>query len=166
MSLSPPAPVRPRASSTTLRPALTLQSLGRRRSNSNLQQQQQQNQDQDQSALQVDQTTPVPLTESPFVDDEKRSPETYTIQDSSEPSNMIAFVASRFLQWLHLQPKHHHHHNPSHDLDDHPILPLSASASKTTFELNFSEKQRSSAADQKQSWRTPSVRTIIELKHR
>lgn len=58
------------------------------------------------------------------------------VQPDSPKASMIVLLASRILQWLHLQPEHSlSWSNPStpRTSSEEYILPLSASAQKTTF---------------------------------
>ncbi|RDB22470.1 Transmembrane protein 41 [Hypsizygus marmoreus] len=117
--LSPPPQTRNRASSSNLRSAFTLSSLGRRRSSSFLQ-----------LNPADDQSLPPPSLPQPpalSVDPISTAPPT--------PSMLVIF-ASRFLEWLHVQPKHNLSwstpSSPRSSADDF-VLPLSASAHKTSF---------------------------------
>ncbi|KAJ3823467.1 snare associated Golgi protein-domain-containing protein [Lentinula raphanica] len=108
-SLAPPPISRNRASSTTLRPALTLKSLGRRRSSTQLK--------------------PVPATPS--------IPQCSSPSDTSQPS-MFLMALSTVLQWLHLESKHvllPDWSSPStpDETGDIYALPLPASATKSSF---------------------------------
>lgn len=108
-SLSPPPPPRHRASSITIRSTFSLNSLGRRRSNSCLQS--------------PSQDSPTPS-----------APE--SISTAVPPPSMLILIASRFLQWAHLQPKQHlSWSTPSSPRSsaDESVLPLSASAVQTSF---------------------------------
>ncbi|KAH0587641.1 hypothetical protein H2248_006409 [Termitomyces sp. 'cryptogamus'] len=115
-SLSPPPPPRHRASSITIRSTLSLNSLGRRRSNSCLQSTPQD-------------TSPTATSSAPI------APE--SISTAVPPPSMLIIVASRFLQWLHFQPKQHlswstPSSSPRSSSEDY-VLPLSASAARTSF---------------------------------
>ncbi|KAF8655287.1 hypothetical protein AX16_003186 [Volvariella volvacea WC 439] len=119
MSLAPPPVSRSRASSTTLRPAFTLASLGRRRSS---------------SCLNCEQQPATP-------------PNTQQSQPPSPPPppspSMLILFASRFLEWLHLDSKQHRNWSTSsspRSSEDDFVLPLSASAQKTTFGDVLNEK--------------------------
>ncbi|KAJ3845150.1 snare associated Golgi protein-domain-containing protein [Lentinula raphanica] len=108
-SLAPPPISRNRASSTTLRPALTLKSLGRRRSSTQLK--------------------PVPATPS--------TSQCSSPSDTSQPS-MFLMALSTVLQWLHLESKHvllPDWSSPStpDETGDIYALPLPASATKSSF---------------------------------
>ncbi len=109
-ALEPPAHPRTRASSTTLRSGLTLTSLGRRRSTSCLQP----------KPSPDDLSLPSPVCESP----------------SSPPDpSMFSSFASQFFHWLYI-PKHARPWSTPtspRSSTDEPVLPLSASAHKTTF---------------------------------
>ncbi|KAG6902233.1 hypothetical protein C0995_002865 [Termitomyces sp. Mi166 len=117
-SLSPPPPPRHRASSVTIRSTFSLNSLGRRRSNSCLQS--------------PPQDTPATPTNSAPTASDPISP----ISTAVPPPSMLFLVASRFLQWLHLQPKQHlvwsTPSSPRSSGEDY-VLPLSASAAKISF---------------------------------
>ena len=116
-SLAPPSHTRTRASSTTLNSGLTLASLGRRRSASN---------------LQAISSVPSPVhSEAPSLPDD--SP---PASQPASPSSMLSILVSPFLEWLHLQQKHTRAWStptsPRSSIDE-PVLPLSASAQKTSF---------------------------------
>jgi len=111
--LSPP-PNPHCASSSNLRQAFTLTTLGRRRSSSCLQ------------------LSPVPTSAPPI---QPHPPATDPVVPASSPS-MLVIVVSRFLEWLHVQPKHTlHWSTPSspRSSTDEFVLPLSASAHPTVF---------------------------------
>ncbi len=111
-TLSPPVQNRHRASSTTLRPPLTIRSLGRRRSNPAF-------------ALTTPPATPLPEP---------------VVAESDPPPSMLAIIASRILHVLHA-PHSIPWSAPStpHD-EDELILPLSASAHKSSFGNVVNEK--------------------------
>ncbi|KAF9055357.1 hypothetical protein BDZ89DRAFT_938387 [Hymenopellis radicata] len=129
-TLSPPVQNRHRASSTTLRPPLTIRSLGRRRSN---------------PALALTPPPATPLSSEPDVADSDAAP------------SMLAIIASRILHILHA-PHSIPWSAPStpHD-EDELILPLSASAHKTSFGNVVNEKTPENAP------RMPSVHFPIFL---
>ncbi|KAJ3802818.1 snare associated Golgi protein-domain-containing protein [Lentinula aff. detonsa] len=107
--LTPPPISRNRASSTTLRPALTLKSLGRRRSSTQLK--------------------PVPSTPS--------TPQCSSPSGTAQPS-MFFMALSTALQWLHPDSKHvilPDWSSPSTPEDSRDVydLPLPASATKSSF---------------------------------
>lgn len=110
-TLIPPTSSRSRASSTstTLRPALTLKTLGRRR-----------------SCTQLQPSAPC-------------SPQCTNSSDYSRPSSMFLIALSTVLQWLHLEPKHallpdwSLPSTPESNPDDIYTLPLPASATKASF---------------------------------
>lgn len=58
------------------------------------------------------------------------------------PPSMLVIIASRFLDWLHLQPKHSFSwstpSSPSSSADDY-VLPLSASAHQTSFGVDIQD---------------------------
>ena len=116
----PPPPSRHRASSTTLQSVFSSHSLGRRRSS---------------SFVHIDSDSSSPPSSSP------PQPPALTIDPvspSSQPPSpsMLVIIASRFLEWLHLQPKHTFSWStptsPRSSVDDY-VLPLSASAHKSSF---------------------------------
>ncbi|KAF5388150.1 hypothetical protein D9615_000464 [Tricholomella constricta] len=118
-SLSPPPPTRHRASSTNLRSALSVTSLGRRRSSSFLQ---------PNSADTPPSSSPAaPQPPSLAVD---------PISTASPAPSMLVLFASRFLEWMHVQPKQHLSwstpSSPRSSAEEF-VLPLSASAQKTSF---------------------------------
>ncbi|GLB33871.1 putative SNARE associated Golgi protein [Lyophyllum shimeji] len=135
-TLSPPPPTRHRSSSTSLSTGCTLTALGRRRSSSCLQ------------ANAADTPPPSsPASQQPpplAVDPVTTAPPT--------PS-MLVLIATRLLEWLHVQPKQHLSwstpSSPRSSAEEF-VLPLSASAQKTTFgddvHLDTPKQQRS------QSW--------------
>ncbi|KAK0206674.1 snare associated Golgi protein-domain-containing protein [Desarmillaria ectypa] len=130
-SLAPPPLNRNRASSTTLRPALTIRSLGRRRSGSLLQPQL----SPCDSPISDPVPEPVPEPEEP-------------VQQTEQSSNMLAVIASRILQSVHT-PSHKMSWStpstPRSASEDDYILPLSASAHKTSFGDVLNEKSSSSS---------------------
>lgn len=118
--LSPPPQTlaRHRASSTNLGSASTLSSLGRRRSSSFLQ------------ANPTDEPAPSPAVAHP------PSRAINPITTPPPPPSILVIFASRFLEWMHVQPKHKFSwstpSSPRSSVDD-LVLPLSASAHKTSF---------------------------------
>jgi hypothetical protein len=117
----PPPPSRHRASSTTLSSAFSNHSLGRRRSS---------------SFIHPEPSTPPP-SQPPALTIDPVSPST----TNPSPSMLVIF-ASRFLEWLHLQPKHTFSWStPSspRSSDDVYVLPLSASAHKTSFSQDIQD---------------------------
>ncbi|KAG6866465.1 hypothetical protein C0991_003983 [Blastosporella zonata] len=125
LSPPPPTPSRHRASSTTARP-FPVNSLGRRRSNSSLQ-------------LTPPETPAPPPTPNPPLD---------PITTAVQPPSMLVLVASRLLQWFHLQPNQHltwsTPSSPRTSGEDF-VLPLSASAAKSPFETE--QKQQPPTRD-------------------
>ena len=120
-ALTPPALSRARASSTTLRSGLTLASLGRRRSASCL-------------LSTSEDASPLP---SPVTCDSPSMPESPAPPD----------LASRLLHWLYI-PSHPRAWSTSsspRSSTDEPVLPLSASAHKTSFGPEVHEKITSSS---------------------
>jgi len=127
-SLSPPpTPNRSRAHSTSLRPALTINTLGRRRSMSL---------EQTPVSSSVPQSVPTPVEK------------TVCHIPSSPPPSMLAIVASRLLELLRVSPKHSlswsSPSSPRSSTDEY-ILPMSASSQQTTFGDVFGEKELSTA---------------------
>ena len=147
-SLVPPStPNRHRAHSTNLRPALTISTLGRRRSTSL-----------DQPP---DLTSPPPSATSTLVTSvQADAPQLSSPEPVSSPS-MFAIIASRFLQALHVSPKHSTQwsipSSPRSSTDEY-VLPMSASSQQTTFGDVFGEKELSTAHASNAWW--PSVRPI------
>jgi len=129
MSLSlspPPIPNRHRAHSTSLRPALTISTLGRRRSAS---------------------LEPPPLPSCDTTSSDITPVESQvSSSESSSRSSMLAVIASRFLQALHVSPKHSLQwstpSSPRSSTDEY-LLPTSASSQQTTFGDVFGEKDLS-----------------------
>lgn len=119
--LSPPPQTltRHRTSSTNLRSAFTLSSLGRRRSSSFLQA----NPTDEPAPSPPAVAQPPPLAINP-------------ITTPPPPPSMLVIFASRFLEWMHVQPKHKFSwstpSSPRSSVDDF-VLPLSASAHTTSF---------------------------------
>lgn len=138
MSLAVPPPNRSRASSTNLRPALTINTLGRRRSSTSL-------------VLPVLQSD-TPTTPQPPAASSSPTP------PPSQPS-MFALIASKCIELLHVSKKHSIDwstpSSPYASSDDDLVLPLSSSSQKTTFGDISDEKQSSRSH---RSWlRTPAV---------
>jgi hypothetical protein len=104
-SLTPPEPARHRASSTNVRPALTICTLGKRRSVSVLR----------------DAASPIPPP-----------PSAPTTVPDHQPSSMLLIFASRLLQFLRVNPKHSWSSMSSPISSPVDILPTSAST-RTTF---------------------------------
>ncbi|PBK69744.1 hypothetical protein ARMSODRAFT_144137 [Armillaria solidipes] len=148
-SLAPPPLNRNRASSTTLCPALTIRSLGRRRSGSLLQ----------------PQLSPCNSPISPPVTEPVPEPEE-SVQQSEQPSNMLAVIASRILQSVHA-PSHKMSWStpstPRSASEDDYILPMSASAHKTSFGDVLSEKSSVSPLPYNWLQRLPPVQFPIIL---
>lgn len=142
ISLSPPPPPnRHRASS--IRSAITLPTLGRRRSASN---------------LQLD-----PPQEAPKAQQRTQPDQPDAVQPSNQ-SSMLVIIVSRFLEWLHVHPNHSSGwstpSSPRSSTDD-LVLPLSASAQKNSFPENI--QQVPSEYQRKKLWRidTLSVSLIV-----
>lgn len=139
MSLAVPPPNRSRASSTNLRPALTINTLGRRRSLSLALP----------VVLQGDENAS-PLTPQPAAASSSPTPPV-------SQSSMFALIASKCIELLHV-PREHDWSTPSSpyasSVDD-LVLPLSSSSQKTTFGDISNEKQSSKSH---RLWlRTPAV---------
>ncbi|KAI0638139.1 snare associated Golgi protein-domain-containing protein [Trametes polyzona] len=139
-SLCPPAPPpnRHRASSTNVRPPLTLASLGRRRSNSLL--------------------DPPPPTPSPGLPPTPRARDTPVLslaipppRPSKQPRSAFASMLARWAQALHLSADQSFPSTPSSprlsrsSSDDSSILPLSASPTRAYFGDVFTEKPQPKA---------------------
>jgi len=142
MSLAVPPPNRSRASSTNLRPALTINTLGRRRSSSLAKLP---------VVLQSDETSS-PLTPQPAAAGNSPTPSV------SQPS-MFALIASKCIELLHVPREHPINwstpSSPYASNDDDLVLPLSTSSQKTTFGDIANEKQSSKSHS---LWlRTPAV---------
>ncbi|KAF8621607.1 hypothetical protein AX15_007627 [Amanita polypyramis BW_CC] len=126
-SLVPPSHTRTRASSTTLNCGVTLASLGRRRSASNLQ------------AIHSLSSPPSPV----HSEDSSIHNDPLPVPQPASPSSMLSIFISPFLEWLHFQQKHTRAWSaptsPRSSIDE-PVLPLSASAQKTSFGPEVHEK--------------------------
>ncbi|KAI6034274.1 snare associated Golgi protein-domain-containing protein [Pisolithus microcarpus] len=133
MSLAVPPPNRHRASSTNVRPALTISTLGRRRSSSLVLPVQQNSEP---STPTVDHPTAASIFSASHV-----SPSSL-----SEPS-MLSLLASKCLELLHVPTQHSINwstpSSPYPSSDDDLVLPLSSSSQKTAFDDVFTEKQTS-----------------------
>ncbi|KAI0771576.1 snare associated Golgi protein-domain-containing protein [Trametes elegans] len=156
-SLCPPAPPpnRHRASSTNVRPPLTLASLGRRRSN---------------SLLDVPPPTP-----SPSHSDSPRTRDTPALslsipptRQSPPPRSAFASMLSRWAQTLHLSAEQSFPSTPSSprlsraSTEDSSILPLSASPTRSYFGDVLSEKPPVKARAGSWLWEgNPSVHTPV-----
>lgn len=127
MALVVPPPNRSRASSTCVRPALSINTLGRRRSSSLV------------LPVQHPDHSPDP-SRSPV-----HSPPSSSSATTSQPS-MLSLIAAKCLEFLHV-PKFHpsDYSSPSspHSSDLDLVLPLSAS-SQSTFSDILNEKDASS----------------------
>lgn len=127
MSLAaPPLQQRSRASSTNVRPALTINTLGRRRSSSLV----------------------LPTSSEPSSPAISTTPSVYAYHPPPrrQPS-MFALIVSKCFEFLHV-PKQHFVGSlfasyPDSSGDDEPVLPLSASSQKVTFGVILNEKQSS-----------------------
>jgi hypothetical protein len=148
MSLAVPPPNRSRASSTNIRPALTINTLGRRRSAS--------------LVLPTQQSEPsTPST--PSVDRSHLEPS--QLLASPEPdqkqTSMFAVIASTFLDLLHVPTTHSINwstpSSPQSTVQDEFVLPISASSQQTTFGDIFNDKD--APRTHARWWRPPSVRS-------
>jgi hypothetical protein len=148
MSLAVPPPHRSRASSTNIRPALTINTLGRRRSSS--------------LVLPIQQSEPsTPST--PSVDKSHLEPS--QILASPQPDqkhSMFAVIASSFLDLLHVPTTHSINwstpSSPQSTVHDEFVLPISASSQQTTFSDIFNDKD--ALRTHARWWRPPSVSSI------
>jgi hypothetical protein len=123
MALVVPPPNRSRASSTCVRPALSINTLGRRRSSS--------------LVLPVQHTAPAP--DNSVVHSLPSSSSVTT----SQPS-MLSLVAEKCLEFLHVRKLHPSDYStPSSPSELDLVLPLSAS-SQTTFSDILNEKDATS----------------------
>lgn len=151
MSLAVPPPHRSRASSTNIRPALTINTLGRRRSSS--------------LVLPIQQSEPsTPST--PSVDKSHLEPS--QILASPQPDqkhSMFAVIASSFLDLLHVPTTHSINwstpSSPQSTVHDEFVLPISASSQQTTFSDIFNDKD--ALRTHARWWRPPSVHAPILL---
>ncbi|KAI6105773.1 snare associated Golgi protein-domain-containing protein [Pisolithus sp. B1] len=134
MSLAVPPPNRHRASSTNVRPALTINTLGRRRSSSLVLPVQQNSEP---STPTVDHLAAASIFPALHV---SASP------PLSEPS-MLSLLASKCFELLHVPTQHSINWStppsPYPSSDDDLVLPLSSSSQKTAFGDIFNEKQTS-----------------------
>ncbi|OSD04200.1 hypothetical protein PYCCODRAFT_1364564 [Trametes coccinea BRFM310] len=131
----PPPPNRHRASSTNVRPPLTLATLGRRRSNSLL-----------------DPPPPTPSPSLPSAPSQPRDAPVLSLsipqpRQSQQPRSALASMLARWAQTLHLSSSEQSFPStPSSpglsraSTDDSSILPLSASPTRSYFGDVFSEK--------------------------
>ena len=147
LSLSPPSiPNRHRAHSTNLRPALTISTLGRRRSTS------------------LEPTLPPACDTSSHIAPVDTNVSQVSSSEPSSESSMLAVIASRFLQALHVSPKHSLQwstpSSPRSSTDEY-LLPTSASSQQTTFGDVFGEKELSETHAPNTWW--PSVRQISKI---
>ena len=141
LCLPAPPPNRHRASSTNVRPPLTLASLGRRRSNSLV----------DIPSTPCDPSTSLPPTPRPR-DPPALSLSIPTGREKSAPRSKFASMFSRWTQGLHLSSDQSFPSTPSSPLhsrastDDSSILPLSASPTRSYFgDITFPEKPQAKA---------------------
>lgn len=148
MSLVIPPPNRSRASSTNIRPALTINTLGRRRSSSPI--------------LPCQQSEP----STPSTPQSRFEPA--QILASPEPAqrpSMFTVIASGFLDLLHVPTRHSINwstpSSPQSVVQDELLLPISASSQKTTFGDVYNEKDTLRLHAWR--WRAPSVRVAPVL---
>jgi len=148
MSLAVPPPNRSRASSTNIRPALTINTLGRRRSPS--------------PVLPSQQSEPsTPSTPQSHFEPAQvlASP-----QPAPRPS-MLTVIASGFLDLLHVPTRHPINwstpSSPQSAVQDELPLPISASSQQTIFGDVYNEKDASPT--HARWWRVPSVRSTHGL---
>lgn len=142
-----PLPNRSRAHSTNLRPALTINTLGRRRSSS--------------LGQAPEPSSPVPSTsDSVNTPVESTKPQVFS-SEAPPRTSMIAILVSRCLQLLHVSPKHALQwstpSSPRSSMDEY-VLPMSASSQQTTFGDVFGEKELSTSHASNAWWQGhPSV---------
>ncbi|KIJ70029.1 hypothetical protein HYDPIDRAFT_78000 [Hydnomerulius pinastri MD-312] len=133
MSLAVPPPNRSRASSTNVRPALTINTLGRRRSSSLVLPVQQQSE------------PPSPAVSQHF--DEPRVHTSSPVSLAKQQPSMFAVIASKCFDLLHVPRQHPINwstpSSPHSSGEDEMVLPLSAS-SQATFGDIFNEKESKS----------------------
>ncbi|TFK29416.1 hypothetical protein FA15DRAFT_664369 [Coprinopsis marcescibilis] len=142
--LQPPPVSRHRASSINVRPALSLQTLGRRRSSSCLHAPDDHNtHSHDPQTLQTSLSSPI---SAPAIQPQHIQPSSSSSSSSSSASSsMLVLFASRFLQWLHLSSTH----PPTFTImtprssSEEYVLPLSASTQES-FIVPLPEKPASS----------------------
>jgi hypothetical protein len=148
MSLAVPPPHRSRASSTNIRPALTINTLGRRRSSS--------------LVLPIQQSEPsTPST--PSVDKSHLEPsQIFASPLPDQKPSMFAVIASSFLDLLHVPTTHSINwstpSSPQSTVHDEFVLPISASSQQTTFSDIFNDKD--APRTHARWWRPPSVSSI------
>ncbi|KIK48953.1 hypothetical protein CY34DRAFT_70932 [Suillus luteus UH-Slu-Lm8-n1] len=151
MSLAVPPPHRSRASSTNIRPALTINTLGRRRSSS--------------LVLPIQQSEPsTPST--PSVDKSHLEPSQILASPlPDQKPSMFAVIASSFLDLLHVPTTHSINwstpSSPQSTVHDEFVLPISASSQQTTFSDIFNDKD--APRTHARWWRPPSVHAPILL---
>ncbi|KAG1907115.1 uncharacterized protein F5891DRAFT_1125036 [Suillus fuscotomentosus] len=144
-SLAVPPPNRSRASSTNIRPALTINTLGRRRSSSLI--------------LPIQQSEPsTPSTPSVDKSHLEPSPQILASPEPDQKHSMFAVIASSFLDLLHVPTTHSINCLPCRD---ELVLPISASSQQTTFGDIFNDKD--APRTHARWWRPPSVHAPILL---
>ncbi|KAI6047387.1 snare associated Golgi protein-domain-containing protein [Pisolithus marmoratus] len=152
MSLSVPPPSRHRASSTNVRPALTINTLGRRRSSSLV------------LPVQQNSEPSTPTVDYPAAASIFPDTRTSASPALSEPS-MLSLLASKCFELLHVPTQHSISwstpSSPYSSCDDDLVLPLSASSQKTTFGNVSNEKQTSKS--HRLCLRTPAVHEPLLL---
>jgi len=151
----PPIQSRNRAHSTNLRPALTIDTLGRRRST---------------SLGRAPELSSVPPSDSsPDITPVDTNPRQISSSELPSSPSMFAVIASRFLQLLHVSPKHSLQwstpSSPRSSTDEY-VLPISASSQQTTFGDIFGEKELSKTHASNAWWQGhPSVRQLLKRIH-
>ncbi|KAG1788392.1 hypothetical protein EV424DRAFT_1311649 [Suillus variegatus] len=151
-SLAVPPPNRSRASSTNIRPALTINTLGRRRSSSLI--------------LPIQQSEPsTPSTPSVDKSHLEPSPQILASPEPDQKHSMFAVIASSFLDLLHVPTTHSINwstpSSPQSTVQDELVLPISASSQQTTFGDIFNDKD--APRTHARWWRPPSVHAPILL---
>lgn len=144
MSLIVPPPNRSRASSTNIRPALTINTLGRRRSSSLI------------LPPQHSESSTPSTPQSHF-----EPTQLFASPQSSQSPSMFTVIASGFLDILHVPIRHSINwstpSSPQSVVHDESLLPISASSQQTTFSDVYNEKD--ALRFQPWRWRAPSVRS-------
>jgi hypothetical protein len=147
MSLAVPPPNRSRASSTNIRPALTINTLGRRRSSS--------------LVLPLQQSEP----STPSTPQSHFEPTQIIASPEQAQRPMFTVIASGFLDLLHVPVRHPINwstpSSPQSAVQDESLLPISASSQQTTFGDVYNEKD--APRTHAWWWRAPSVRSTLVL---
>ncbi|KAG1752721.1 uncharacterized protein EDB91DRAFT_532319 [Suillus paluster] len=151
MSLIVPPPNRSRASSTNVRPALTINTLGRRRSSS--------------LVLPIQQSEPSTPSTPSLVQSHLEPSQIFASPEPSQKPSMFAVIASGCLDLLHVPNRHSINwsipSSPQSTVQDEFVLPISASSQQTTFSDVFNEKD--APRTHARWWRAPSVHAPILL---